>query len=44
MQGIYDEVKTSFQYGIVIEPPPCKKVDCPKFFRHDEWFMVYVQL
>jgi predicted GH43/DUF377 family glycosyl hydrolase len=45
MQAIYDEVKTPFKYGIVIEPPPGKKVDCPNVFRHgDKWFMVYVQL
>ncbi len=25
MQAIYDEVKTPFKYGIVIEPPPGKK-------------------
>ena len=45
MQAIYDEVKTPFKYGIVIEPPAGKKVDCPNVFRHgDKWFMVYVQL
>jgi len=45
MQAIYDEVKTPFKYGIVIEPPAGKKVDCPNVFRHgDKWFMVYVEL
>ena len=45
MQAIYDEVKTPFKYGIVIEPPPGKKVDCPNVFRHgDKWCMMYVQL
>lgn len=45
MQAIYDEVKTPFKYGIVIEPPPGKKVDCPNVFRQgDKWLMVYVQL
>jgi predicted GH43/DUF377 family glycosyl hydrolase len=44
MQAIYDEVKTPFKYGIVIEPPAGKKVDCPNVFRHGKkWFMVYVQ-
>lgn len=45
MQAIYDEVKTPFKYGIVIDPPTGKKVDCPNVFRHgDKWLMVYVQL
>jgi len=45
MQAIYDEVKTPFKYGIVVEPPPGKKVDCPSVFRHGrKWFMIYVQL
>jgi predicted GH43/DUF377 family glycosyl hydrolase len=45
MQAIYDEVKTPFKYGIVLEPPAGKKLDCPNVFRHgDKWFMVYVQL
>jgi predicted GH43/DUF377 family glycosyl hydrolase len=45
MRAIYDEVKTPFKYGIVIEPPAGKKVDCPTVFRHrGKWYMVYVQL
>src|SRR6185503_11736709 len=45
MQAIYEEVKTPFKYGIVIEPPEGKKVDCPTVFRYrDRWYMVYVQL
>ncbi len=45
MQAIYEQVRTPFKYGVVIEPPPGKKVDCPNVFRHgDKWFMVYVQL
>ncbi len=45
MQGIYDEVKTPFKYGVVLEPPAGKKVDCPNVFRYgNKWFMVYAQL
>jgi len=45
MQAIYDEVKTPFKYGVVLEPPPGRKLDCPNVFRHgDKWYMVYVQL
>ena len=45
MQMIYDEVKTPYKYGIVIEPPAGKKVDCPNVFRYgNKWFMIYVEL
>ena len=44
MKAIYEEVKTPFKYGIVIEPPEGKKVDCPTVFRYrNRWYMVYVQ-
>ena len=44
MRAIYEEVKTPFKYGIVIEPPEGKKVDCPTVFRYrGRWYMVYVQ-
>jgi predicted GH43/DUF377 family glycosyl hydrolase len=45
MQAIYEEVKTPFKYGVVLEPPEGKKVDCPTVFRHGgKWCMIYVQL
>jgi predicted GH43/DUF377 family glycosyl hydrolase len=45
MQAIYEEVKTPFKYGVVIEPPPGKKVDCPNVFRFgSKWYMIYVLL
>jgi len=45
MTAIYDEVKTPYKQGIVIEPQAEKKVDCPAVFRHDgKWYMVYIQL
>jgi beta-xylosidase len=45
MQAIYDEVKTPFKYGVVLEPPAGKKVDCPNVFRHGgKWYLIYVQL
>jgi beta-xylosidase len=44
MQEIRNEVKTPHKYGIVIEPPAGKKVDCPAVFRYGhKWYMVYVQ-
>jgi len=44
MQAIYDEVKTPFKYGVVLEPPDGKNIDCPTVFRQgDRWYMVYVQ-
>jgi hypothetical protein len=45
MQAIFNEVKTPFKYGVVLEPPAGKKVDCPNVFRHGgKWYMIYVQL
>ena len=45
MQQIWEEARTPFKYGVVVEPPAGKKVDCPTVFRHrGKWYMVYVQL
>jgi predicted GH43/DUF377 family glycosyl hydrolase len=45
MQAIWEEAKTPFKYGIVLQPPAGKKVDCPSVFHYgDKWYMVYVQL
>jgi predicted GH43/DUF377 family glycosyl hydrolase len=42
MQNIYDEVKTPFKYGIVLEGKEGELVDCPNIFRRDDrWYMVY---
>src|SRR6185437_10152237 len=44
MQAIWHEVETPYKYGVVIEPPAGKKVDCPNVFRYGgKWYMVYVQ-
>jgi hypothetical protein len=45
MKAIYEEVRTPFKRGIVIEPPEGKKVDWPTVFRHGgKWYMVYVPI
>lgn len=45
MQRVYDEVKTPFKYGIVVEPAANEMVDCPSVFRFGtKWFMVYVAI
>ena len=45
MKAIYDEVQTPYKYGVILEPPKNKSVDCPNVFRHgDKWYLVYVQL
>jgi hypothetical protein len=45
MQRVYNEAKTPFKYGIVLDPPPGKKVDCPNVFRQGaKWYMLYAQL
>lgn len=44
MQAIYDEVKTPYKYGVVLDVPAGKMVDCPNVFRHgDKWYLMYVQ-
>ncbi|MHC4498676.1 MAG: glycoside hydrolase family protein [Planctomycetota bacterium] len=43
MRKIYEEVKTPYKYGIIVEDKSGKKVDCPSVFRHaDKWYMVYI--
>lgn len=46
MQGIYDEVKTPFKYGVVLKGGgPNELVDCPSVFRFGEhWYMMYVAI
>lgn len=45
MKAIYEEAKTPYKYGIILEPPENKSVDCPNVFRYgDKWYLVYVQL
>jgi predicted GH43/DUF377 family glycosyl hydrolase len=40
---VYEEVKTPFKYGIVLQPGPGEVFDCPSVFRDgDRWFMAYV--
>ncbi|WP_237073694.1 glycoside hydrolase family protein [Mucilaginibacter mali] len=44
MQGIYNEIKTPYKYGLVIATDDnSKKTDCPSVFRKgNEWFMTYL--
>ncbi len=43
MQGVYEQVKTPYKYGIVIKHPEGHSVDCPSVFRHDgRWYMFYI--
>ena len=43
MRQVYDEVKTPFKYGIVIQGETNQLVDCASVFRQkDRWYMVYV--
>jgi predicted GH43/DUF377 family glycosyl hydrolase len=46
MRQIYDEVKTPFKYGIVIQGESTNvMVDCPTVFRSgDHWYMMYVAI
>lgn len=44
MEGIYNEVKTPYKYGLVIAPGDnAKKIDCPSVFRKgNKWYMTYI--
>ena len=43
MRQVYEEIKTSFKYGVVIRGENHNPVDCPSVFRaEDKWFMIYV--
>lgn len=44
MDRIYEEIKTPFKYGVVIEQPDSTKmIDSPTIFRKDStWFMTYI--
>ena len=46
MQQIFDEVKTPFKYGVVIQGGSTNElVDCPTVFRSGKhWFMMYVAI
>jgi hypothetical protein len=45
MLDVYEQVKTPYKYGIVIEAPPGKMVDGPTVFRcQGRWYMIYFQL
>jgi predicted GH43/DUF377 family glycosyl hydrolase len=42
MVKLYEEIKTPFKYGVVLEEEG-KKVDCPGIFRHNNrWYMTYI--
>ncbi len=44
MERIYNEVKTPFKYGVVVQHPDTSKmVDCPTIFRQSGvWYMTYI--
>jgi predicted GH43/DUF377 family glycosyl hydrolase len=44
MQRVYDEVKTPFKYGVILQPDTKDEIyDCPNVFRHEgKWYMMYV--
>ncbi len=43
MRAIYEEVKTPYKYGVVLQPEEGEMVDCPNVFRHDgRWYMMFV--
>lgn len=45
LQAVFDEVKTPYKYGVLLEPEKGQFLDCPNVFRYgDAWYMVYVTI
>jgi len=45
LQQVYEEVKTPFQYGVVLRGETNQMVDCLSIFRREgKWFMLYVAI
>ena len=43
MQQVYNEIKTSYKYGLVLLPEKNKMVDSPSIFRYKKvWYMIYI--
>ena len=43
MQALYDEIKTPYKYGIVLQPEDGEKYDNANVFRKDgRWYMLYI--
>lgn len=43
MEKLYDEVKTPYKYGVVLEPEKGFMLDNPNVFRHGKaWYMLYI--
>ena len=45
LNAVYEEVKTPYKYGIVLDQLDGNLVDCPNIFRKDgTWYMVFISL
>lgn len=45
MKEVYEEIKTPYKYGVIIEPPEGRMVDGPTVFhKNGKWYMIYFQL
>lgn len=43
MRAIYEEVRTPYKQGVILEPEEGKMLDNPNVFRHGEsWYMMYI--
>jgi predicted GH43/DUF377 family glycosyl hydrolase len=43
MNKVYEQTKTPFKCGIILQPPAETIFDCPSIFRRDgRWYMLYV--
>ena len=44
MQAIYEQVKTPYKYGMIMQPEPAEMLDNPNVFRHgDSWYIIYIR-
>lgn len=44
LSAVYEQVKTPFKVGVILEPEPGKMLDNPNVFRFDDrWWMLYIQ-
>jgi predicted GH43/DUF377 family glycosyl hydrolase len=45
MTNIFNEIKTPYKYGVVLNREEGESIDCPNVFRHDgRWYMMYVAI
>lgn len=45
MQRVFEELKTPYKYGVLLEPDEGEYFDCPNVFRYGKtWYMIFVKI